>query len=88
MIKCLGPYQHKPDKLGDAYWRYPLLGTMLYGVFQVKTTKWYRHRAVPAIPMAVYDTMEQAMTALDQELIEHGYTLLTQEQFDKYKLLA
>lgn len=34
-----------------------------------------------------YDTAEQAMAALDQDLIENGWTFLTQEQWDKYQLL-
>ena len=50
---------------------------------------WEQHRLWHATTMynSSFETKEAAMEALDTTIVERGYTILTQDQCDKYSIL-
>lgn len=78
--KYVSPYIHNKryivgDPNYDGFYKiYKCVGT--------EDHQWYHNLSGGYFP-----TKELAKESLDQSLIEEGYTLLTQEQFDKFTIL-
>lgn len=58
-------------------------------VFKLDTDKWITDAIFdPFDEPAEFPTREVVMTAADRACIEQGYVLLTEEEFDKLKVLV
>ena len=88
MNKYLSPYIEAKAKssLGHTYFdRYALdTGDLLYFVVGSSNGWWCSHPG----NMLQHKSKQAAIDALDEYLISQGYTLLTQEQYDKLSILA
>jgi len=97
MMKCLTPYREIHDRYGTSYYRYRigLKGSTAQIFYNTYTNnKWYiaycrmdGSTENSIFGGIVFDTAEEAKQYVDQKLVEEGYILLTEEQYEKFAIL-
>lgn len=90
MSKILTPFYFHLSKIGY-YCRCDLNGKIICSVYQV--SNWWvdlylntENKACFEISEHPFDTYDNATNAIDKLLIQEGYSLLNQEQYDKMKV--
>jgi hypothetical protein len=80
-----------PYKGGNGLYRRWTLGDWYMTVWQVESKKsgWANDVCFDNLnTRVIYDTKEEAMATQDKKLVEAGYVLCSQEQFDRLSVLV
>jgi hypothetical protein len=99
MEKYLSPYKRQPSHSWERWGRYDLSGDIRLWVAKPLPNNGWSNRRVKdwyingenfsSLPNDQgFDTKEEAMEALDRWLVEQGYVLLTEEQWEKLVVLV
>lgn len=89
MNKLLLPYNDVSYTIGSkpSFGRLMINGGSIFSVYQGTDKAWYHVFSLRSIPIAAFDTKENAILALDAILIEEGYEFISEERAEKLRLL-
>ena len=89
-MRLVGPYeQHMLDERSEhvEYKRFAIDRKTCYSVYWTYTKRGHKCQVTTSHVWSMWDNIEDAMMALDTWLVDNGYKMLTQEQYDKLRLL-
>ena len=79
----LSPYV--PGNVGIESYKRMILGNKAGGLYVWRSSNYSHWNAITVY--GIFYSLNEAKEALDHDLIEQGYILLTEKQWDKYQLL-
>lgn len=84
-MKVLTPFIKIYDEHYEHYIKYDLSGNVICELEKIISWWGYIFNLPHSIDQIPFPALDQAIIAFDQLLIQEGYTILTQEQYNKLK---